>query len=191
MLIDLDSLVSLPMCSSDAHSCYQLSDAASGLSFLHSCSVIHGDLKGVCNRSRYRFSTALTPTQPNILVDDSGSALIADFGLAMVAQNPDSTLRISRQRGYTPQWTAPEILKDGMHSKEADIFSFAMVMIEVRHRRFTLQWTWPTAIPRRCRYSPARFRLVIVRPPRLCWPYRNGSARLGRRTQALQMSCGH
>ena len=81
-----------------------------------------------------RFTTALTPAQPNILVDDSGNALIADFGLAMITQNPDSVLSISRQRGHTPQWTAPEILNDGMHSKEADIFSFAMVMIEVGHR---------------------------------------------------------
>jgi len=67
-------------------------------------------------------------------VDDSGSALIADFGLAMITQNPDSILSISHQRGHTPRWTAPEILNDGMHSKEADIFSFAMVMIEVRYR---------------------------------------------------------
>ena len=81
---------------------------------------------------------ALMTTQPNILVDGSGSALIADFGLAMVAQNPDSVLSISRQRGYTPQWTAPEILNNGMHSKEADIFSFAMVMIEVRHPRYSV-----------------------------------------------------
>ena len=97
--------------------------------------MIHGDLKGVRNHTKPRFSTAvLTPTQPNVLVDDSGNAFIADFGLALVTKTPDSILNISHQRGHTPLWTAPEILNNGMHSKEADIFSFAMVMIEVRHR---------------------------------------------------------
>ena len=28
---------------------YQLSDTAEGLYYLHSCNVIHGDLKGVCD----------------------------------------------------------------------------------------------------------------------------------------------
>lgn len=35
--------------SSSSYSGCQLSDTAKGLCFLHSCSVIHGDLKGVCN----------------------------------------------------------------------------------------------------------------------------------------------
>ena len=30
---------------------YQLSDVAKGLHHLHSCNVVHGDLKGVCGRS--------------------------------------------------------------------------------------------------------------------------------------------
>lgn len=35
--------------------------------------------------------------------------------------------------GHTARWTAPEILDGGgTVSKEADVFAFAMVMIEVR-----------------------------------------------------------
>ena len=35
-------------------------------------------------------------------------------------------------QGHTARWTAPEILtEEGTYSKEADVFSFAMVMIEV------------------------------------------------------------
>ena len=79
-------------------------------------------------------TVVLIPGQPNILVGDSGNALIADFGLATVTQNLDSMQSISRQRGHTPRWAAPEVLNEGTYSKEADIFSFAMVMIEVRHR---------------------------------------------------------
>jgi len=133
MLTCLDSLVSLLFRFSHTYSHFQLCDAAKGLCFLHSCSIIHGDLKGVCGRPKPRFTTVLTRAQPNILVDDSGSAIIADFGLAMITQNPDTVLNISCQRGHTPRWTAPEVLNDGIYSKEADIFSFAMVMIEVRY----------------------------------------------------------
>ena len=55
-----------------------------------------------------------------------------NFGLATVAQNLDSMRTTSEDQGYTTRWTAPEILTGkGTYSKEADIFSFAMVMIEV------------------------------------------------------------
>ena len=66
-------------------------------------------------------------------MDDSGNARIADFGFATVTQNLDSVQSAQCQRG-TPRWTAPEVLDEGPYSKEADIFSFAMVMSEVRHR---------------------------------------------------------
>jgi len=88
----------------------------------------------VRGRSKSHFASVLTPGQPNILVDDSGRARIADFGLATVTQNMDSVRSASRHHGHTPRWTAPEILKEeATHSKESDIFSFAMVMIEARH----------------------------------------------------------
>lgn len=92
-----------------------LCDIAEGLYFLHSRNIVHGDLKG-----------------PNILVDGTGHARITDFGLATVTQNLDSIRSASDEQGHTARWTAPEILNDqGSYSKEADVFSFAMVMIEV------------------------------------------------------------
>ena len=73
--------------------------------------------------------------QPNILMDDTGRARITDFGLAIVTQDLDLIRTASDEHGHTARWTAPEILnEEGSHSKEADIFSFAMVMIEVRHK---------------------------------------------------------
>jgi len=69
-------------------------------------------------------------------VDDSGHARIADFGLATVARNIDS-MRSASQHGGSSRWTAPEVLNGGLPTKEMDVFSFAMVMIEVRHRRST------------------------------------------------------
>lgn len=68
--------------------------------------------------------------QANILIDDSGQARIADFGLAMATRGPDS-IPSAPNYGNTPQWSAPEVLTEGKYSTEADIFSFAMVMIEV------------------------------------------------------------
>jgi len=94
--------------------------------------MVHGDLKGVCCLIWPCLATVLTRAQPNILVDDAGHARITDFGLATVTQNLDSMRTTSEDQGHTARWTAPEILtEEGTYSKEADVFSFAMVMIEV------------------------------------------------------------
>ena len=84
------------------------------------------------------WDTALTPPQLNILVDDSGRARIADFGLTKVTRNPDSIQSATLQHGYSPRWTAPEVLNEGDASKKSDIFSFAMVMIEVCYGWYTM-----------------------------------------------------
>ena len=101
---DADRLVlvgMLPLCLSHAYFRYQLSDVAEGLCYLHSHNVIHGDLKGVRRFPRSCFTSPLTSYQPNVLVDDSGHARIADFDLATVTQNFDS-MSVSAQRGHTP-----------------------------------------------------------------------------------------
>jgi serine/threonine protein kinase len=64
-------------------------------------------------------------------MEDSGQVRIADFGLATITQNLDSMGNTTAPRGHTPRWTAPEILEGGKHSQKGDIFSFAMVMVEV------------------------------------------------------------
>ena len=128
MQTDLDSWASLPLYLSHAYSCCQLSGVAGGLCYLHSCNVAHGDLRGV--RPRYKSWSCfvlLTHGQSNILVDRSCNTRITDSGLTVVTQSA------SRQRVHTVRWTAPEVLKGGAYSKEADVFSFAMVMIEVCH----------------------------------------------------------
>ena len=66
------------------------------------------------------------------MVDDSGNARITDFGLATFTQNPDSHKSAPDIDGHTARWCAPELfLTNQPASKESDIFSFGMVMIEV------------------------------------------------------------
>lgn len=133
MQTDLDSYVYIPMCLPHAYSPPQISDVARGLCYLHSCNVIHGNLKGVRSDYKSRLTTALTFGQPNVLVDAADKARITDFCLAAVTTDVESQLSTSLIQNHTLRWTAPEILNGGKHSREADIFSFAMVVIEVRH----------------------------------------------------------
>ena len=84
------------------------------------------------------YKTDLAP-KSNILIDSNGHACLAGFNLLTII--PDeltiassgSPKGTSRSVGGT-QWPAPEVLKGGALSKKADIFSFAMVMIEARRR---------------------------------------------------------
>ena len=80
-------------------------------------------------------TSILTLNQSHILVDATGHAMITDCGLAMVTQDLDSMRGAPDEHGDSTRWIAPEILDNrGTFSKEADVFSFAMVVIEVRCR---------------------------------------------------------
>ena len=116
--------------------CFQLSEVASGVAFLHKIRVVHGDLKGVR-------PTLLTPLsfrsrakwQANILVDDAGAARVADFGLMTMADL--STVLLSETAvsfGGTFSWMSPELLLDsppgsnGRPTRESDCYALGMVM---------------------------------------------------------------
>lgn len=65
-------------------------------------------------------------------MDEIGHARIIDFGLAVVIQNLDSIRGTFNEHDCNSGWSAPEILSNqGSHSKEADVFSFVGVAIEV------------------------------------------------------------
>ena len=71
-------------------------------------------------------------TQMNILVDGSGRARVADFSFAAVDYKQCLTCGVVRVNNIDTRWTGPEIL-DGKNplTKEADVFSFAMLVVEV------------------------------------------------------------
>ncbi|KIJ54455.1 hypothetical protein M422DRAFT_24402, partial [Sphaerobolus stellatus SS14] len=96
-----------------------LVETAEGLAYLHSRQppVIHGDLKGA-----------------NILISNSGSALLADFGLSRLSHEATTA---NLQGAGSPRWLAPELvhtsdIPEGMPLKtvQSDVYAFAHVMLE-------------------------------------------------------------
>ena len=66
------------------------------------------------------------------MVDESGNPRITDFGVTVIARNPHSLRSTLDEDGHTARWCAPEILTSGQAaSKESDLFSFGMVIVEV------------------------------------------------------------
>ena len=63
-------------------------------------------------------------------MDDAGRARLTDFGFSTVTPDFGS---VPTTEGRAVRWAAPEILGSGRPvSKGSDIYSFAMVVIEVR-----------------------------------------------------------
>ncbi|KAJ6524675.1 kinase-like domain-containing protein [Mycena vulgaris] len=95
---------------------YILLDISLGLQYLHSWKICHGDIKGV-----------------NILVEDSGKALLCDFGLSRVKS--DVTSRTA-EMGTTVatgsrNWMAPELLAGSLVKTWTDIYAFGMTIYEL------------------------------------------------------------
>jgi len=67
-------------------------------------------------------------------VDNAGHARLTDFGLAAIVL--DSGPAGPTRDGHAVRWAAPEILKKELPvSKKSDVYSFAMVVTEVRARK--------------------------------------------------------
>jgi len=101
--------------------CLQLlCEVAAGLSYLHSFSVIHGDLTG-----------------SNILIDDEGKACLCDFGLSSIAAEFQGTSFLTSTIGGNVRWAAPELYRvvenDSVPAitTHSDIYSYGSVVLEV------------------------------------------------------------
>lgn len=165
----------------------QLCDVALGLNYLHFCNVIHGSLKGVSQPSGSHPMIVLTSTQHNIHVDPTGCARITNIGVDMVAQNLAPIQSVPGGYHHNVNWAAPEILEiTGTYSKEVDVFSFAGVMIEVRHsqtacsRHLEKRPNVPSA---QHRFSPVPHRSAVVRLTRQCW---QSSVAIARHAQPIR-----
>ncbi|KAB5515867.1 hypothetical protein DKX38_026515 [Salix brachista] len=89
-----------------------------GLTYLHSCKVVHGDLKCA-----------------NILVTESGRIKLADFGLSKSMEDHSQSLKLGLGSSY---WMAPEVAnrKRVGYGFPSDIWSLGCTATEMSTRKY-------------------------------------------------------
>lgn len=108
-----------------------LRDICRGLMCIHRMKIVHRDIKSA-----------------NCLVNKHWTVKICDFGLSRVMT--DTPLRDSSSAG-TPEWMAPELIRNEPFTEKCDIFSFGMIMWEL----CTLNRPWEGVPPERVVYAVA------------------------------------
>ncbi|KAI5575437.1 hypothetical protein BDE02_10G210600 [Populus trichocarpa] len=95
-------------------------DVAKGMNYLHQFRppIIHRDLKSL-----------------NLLVDSAYKVKICDFGLS---RSKAKTYISSTNAAGTPEWMAPEVLRNEQSNEKSDVYSFGVVLWEL----MTLQHPW-------------------------------------------------
>ncbi|CAE6411214.1 unnamed protein product [Rhizoctonia solani] len=98
--------------------CYQLCiDLASGLEYMHSQSMVHGDVKAT-----------------NVLVSSDGVARLSDFDFSVISGVSSLVFtQTSNTRAGSIRWTAPEILCEEVKERtaESDVYALGMTMLEI------------------------------------------------------------
>ncbi|XVF14576.1 hypothetical protein REPUB_Repub09cG0073000 [Reevesia pubescens] len=129
-----------------------LRDICRGLMCIHRMKIVHRDLKSA-----------------NCLVNKNWTVKICDFGLSRIMSS--RPMRDSASAG-TPEWMAPELIRNEPFSEKCDIFSLGVIMWEL----CTLNRPWEGVPPERVVYAVANegSRLEIPEGPlgRLisdCW----------------------
>lgn len=104
-----------------------------GLGYLDSLGVVTGlDTGGnsILPRSGWH---GIDKVQQKILFNAKGDVCLTDFGLSVVTHDGTSPWGIARKaRGRSPICVAPETLREGKSSKEADMYCFSLAAIGVR-----------------------------------------------------------
>lgn len=114
---------------------HQARGIADGLLYLHNQGVVHSDLKSVTQLSVSHIlqSLMLPSFQDNILMSDSFSPLLADFGISRLMTSSSSTSSTTGAKG-SARWMAFELLSprmngaSGKHTRESDVWAYGMVV---------------------------------------------------------------
>ncbi|GFP86989.1 serine/threonine-protein kinase edr1 [Phtheirospermum japonicum] len=95
-------------------------DVAKGMNCLHTSipTIVHRDLKS-----------------PNLLVDNNWNVKVCDFGLSRLKHN---TFLSSKSTAGTPEWMAPEVLRNEPSNEKCDVYSFGVILWELA----TLKLPW-------------------------------------------------
>lgn len=95
-------------------------DVAKGMNCLHTSmpTIVHRDLKS-----------------PNLLVDKNWTVKVCDFGLSRLKH---STFLSSKSTAGTPEWMAPEVLRNEKSNEKCDVYSFGVILWELA----TLKMPW-------------------------------------------------
>ncbi|KAJ8485884.1 hypothetical protein OPV22_018369 [Ensete ventricosum] len=108
-----------------------LRDICRGLMCIHRMKIVHRDLKSA-----------------NCLVDKHWAVKICDFGLSRVMK--DGPMRDNSSAG-TPEWMAPELIRNESFTEKCDIFSLGVIMWEL----CTLNRPWEGIPPVQVVYAVA------------------------------------
>ena len=91
-----------------------------GLAYLHSEGIVHGDIHA-----------------GNVLVDENGTARLADFGLSLLSQGTAYNYG-SQHGGGVIRFSAPELfepeqfgLQSSRQTFQSDVYAFACICVEV------------------------------------------------------------
>ncbi|XP_039017046.1 serine/threonine-protein kinase EDR1-like [Hibiscus syriacus] len=95
-------------------------DVAKGMDYLHTSNptIVHRDLK-----------------TPNLLVDKNWVVKVCDFGLSRMKHH---TFLSSKSTAGTPEWMAPELLRNEPANEKCDVYSFGVILWELA----TLRIPW-------------------------------------------------
>ncbi|GLC36262.1 hypothetical protein PLESTM_000424900 [Pleodorina starrii] len=118
-------------------------NVARGMEHIHSCRIVHGDLKPDnvlivydCVPSGDKQPAGIMQTGDGLSSTVAASsssvqltAKVADFGLSV--RMPEDATHVSRHFHGTPSYLAPEVAMAGELSPRADVWSFGLMLIEL------------------------------------------------------------